>query len=96
LTEKQQQLITILELARLEKFIPDRAYSVGRPTDDRSAIARAFVAKAVYNIDTTTHLLDRLKSDKALRRICGWETIAAIPSESTFSRAFSEFSESQL
>jgi transposase len=96
LTEKQQQLITVLELTRLEEFIPDRSYSVGRPTDDRSAIARAFVAKAVYNINTTTHLLDRLKSDKALRRICGWEKMAEIPSESTFSRAFSEFSESEL
>jgi hypothetical protein len=40
--------------------------------------------------------LDRLACDKKLRRICGWEQKVAIPSESTFSRAFAEFSESQL
>jgi hypothetical protein len=31
-----------------------------------------------------------------LRRICGWEQQGEIPSESTFSRAFAEFAESQL
>jgi hypothetical protein len=40
--------------------------------------------------------LDRLACDKKLRRICGWEQKGGIPSESTFSRAFAEFSESQL
>jgi hypothetical protein len=50
----------------------------------------------VYNIDTTTFLLDRLKSDKNIRRICGWECVAQIPSEATFSRAFAEFAETQL
>lgn len=96
LTEKQQQLITVLEVARVEEFIPSRPYSIGHPSDDRGAIARAFTAKAVYHIGTTTQLLDRLKSDRALRRICGWGKISDIPSESTFSRAFFEFSESVL
>jgi hypothetical protein len=45
---------------------------------------------------TTRSLLDRLACDKRLRRICGWEQKGGIPSESTFSRAFAEFSESQL
>ena len=53
-------------------------------------------AKMVYNIDTTTFLLDRLKSDKNIRRICGWEFIAQIPSEATFSRAFADFAETEL
>ena len=50
----------------------------------------------VYNIDTTTFLLERLRSDKNLRRICGWECIAQIPSEATFSRAFADFAETKL
>jgi len=45
---------------------------------------------------TTSQLLDRLGCDKALRRICGWEKVSDIPSESTFSRAFSEFASSEL
>lgn len=96
LTEKQQKLITVLELTRVEKFIPGYHGYVGRPQDDRCAIARAFIAKAVYNMVTTVQLLDRLKCDKVLRRICGWEKASSIPSESTFSRAFFEFSSSDL
>ncbi len=45
---------------------------------------------------TTRMLLDRLASDITLRRICGWERINDVPHESTFSRAFDEFSRTQL
>lgn len=96
LTEKQQQLITILELVRIERFLPDLSGCEGRPQKTRRAIARSFVAKMVYNLDTTTFLLERLQTDKNLRRICGWESALQIPSESTFSRAFAEFTESAL
>jgi Transposase DDE domain/Transposase domain (DUF772) len=50
----------------------------------------------VYNIETTTMLIERLQADKGLRRICGWENRRQIPSESTFSRAFADFAEIQL
>ena len=59
-------------------------------------MARAFVAKAVYDMPTTRVLLDRLDTDVALRRICGWERKSEMPSESVFSRAFAEFSDTQL
>jgi len=93
LTKKQQQLIEILELVRIEEFLPNYFGCEGRPQKTRSAIARAFVAKMVYNIDTTTFLIERLKSDKNMRRICGWERVTQLPSEATFSRAFAEFAE---
>jgi transposase len=96
LSEKQRQLITVLEMTRVEEFIQSYRGYVGRPQDDRTAIARAFVAKAVYSLSTTRQLLDRLKTDKALRRICGWERLNAIAKEWTFSRAFAEFSQSAL
>ncbi|MCP3918641.1 MAG: transposase, partial [bacterium] len=41
-------------------------------------------------------LLDRLDSDVKLRRVCGWEKKAEVPSESTFSRAFAEFARTRL
>jgi hypothetical protein len=50
----------------------------------------------IYNMNTTTDLIDRLKTDKGLRRICGWENKAHIPSESTFSRAFADFASTHL
>lgn len=96
LSKKQQQLITVLEVARVEDFIGYRGICAGAPEADRRAIARAFVAKAVYNMTTNVHLRERLLCDKVLRRICGWERKDEVPSESTFSRAFKEFSESAL
>lgn len=96
LTDKQQLLITVLEIIRIEEQIPSHFRLPGRPISDRAAIARAFVAKAVYDMPTTRILLDRLGCDIVVRRICGWEKNNDIPSESTFSRAFAEFADSQL
>ena len=96
LTEKQQQLVQALEVIRIEQMIPRRFRVPGRPPKDRAAMARAFVAKAVYDMPTTRVLLDRLDTDVALRRICGWERKSEMPSESVFSRAFAEFSDTQL
>jgi len=96
LTEKQKDLVTVLELVRIEEYVRDPWWSRGRPLKDRKALARAFIAKMVYNLPTTVYLIDRLGTDRNLRRICGWEKKSDIPSESTFSRSFDEFSESFL
>jgi len=97
LTDKQQELVTILELARIEKYVQRHISGYpGRPQDDRRSIARAFVAKMVYNFPTTRVLIDQLMSCPTLRRICGWERRSDIPSEATFSRAFAEFATSDL
>ena len=96
LTGKQQELVTPLEVVRIEEFIYSSRGFPGRPPQDRTAIARAFVAKTIYNMPTTRALLDRLETDNALRRICGWERNNDVPDEWTFSRAFAEFSKSRL
>ena len=94
LSDLQQQLVRTLALLQLDAFVEVRC-GRGRPAHDRAAIARAFVAKAVFNLQTTRALLDRLRADIVLRRLCGWETAAAVPDESVFSRAFAEFAQSQ-
>lgn len=96
LTAKQQQLAQTLEVIRIEQWLPPQFRAPGRPPSDRAALARAFVAKAVYDMPTTRVLLDRLDTDVALRRLCGWERRSQVPSESVFSRAFAEFAGSQL
>jgi len=96
LTAKQQELVTTLELVRIEEFVYSNRGFPGRPAQDRTAIARAFVAKMVYNKPTTRALLDRVATDSALRRICGWERKSDVPDEWTFSRAFAEFAKSRL
>ena len=55
------------------------------------ALARAFLAKAVFDLPTTRDLIERLEVDSKLRRLCGWSSVRAVPSEATFSRAFAEF-----
>ena len=96
LTEKLKQLISTLELIRIEDMIRVPKYWQGQSPKNRRQIARAFMAKAVYNMDTTRELIDRLKISPVLRRICGWQKACEIPHESSFSRAFKEFSESGL
>jgi len=95
-TAKHERIVLALDVLELEAHVPGPPGGPGRPPEDRLAIARAFVAKAVLNLPTTTILLDRLQVDARLRRICGWERRAQVPSEATFSRAFAEFAASCL
>jgi hypothetical protein len=96
LTGKQRQLIAVLELVQVEASVGPWRGGVGRPARHERAIARAFVAKAVYNLSHTRQLLERLQNDPCLRRICGWESRGEIPHESQFSRAFAAFATSEV
>jgi hypothetical protein len=96
LSAVHQDLVKVLEMARVEAFVRHRHGAVGRPPAERAALARAFVAKAVFNLATTAMLIEYVKTDKILRRLCGWERANEIPSEATFSRAFAEFAASAL
>lgn len=96
LDEKARQLVAVLEMIPLARFVPSSRGWIGRPCKDRLAIASAFVAKAVYGFSLTRQLLERLHQDDQLRRICGWETARQVPHESTFSRAFAGFAEMEL
>lgn len=94
LSAKHQQVITVLALIGMEGHLDQNRGGRGRPAQDRLALARAFVAKAVFNLPTTEMLIQLLRSDAALRRICGWEGASQIPDKSIFSRAFREFADS--
>ena len=83
-------------MARIEAFLPGWPGLPGRPLSERSALARAFVAKAVFNLSTTRLLIEMLSVDKTLHRLCGWQRRGEVPSEATFSRAFAEFATSAL
>ena len=95
LTPKLKEVVTTLELVQIERFLPYEA-GVGRPPKDRVALARAFIAKAALDLPTTEALIDRLKVDTALRRICGFSTTHSIPGSHRFSRAFAEFTQVRL
>lgn len=94
LSHKEQKLIKILDFAQIEKNIT--VVSITNTPKDREEIARAFIAKSVYNIQTTRDLIDRLHNDRTLRVLCGWRYKNSIPSESKFSRVFKELSELEI
>ncbi len=87
LGERYRDLVTVLELARLEAVVKDWPGLVGRPRKDRAALARAFIAKAVFNIAQTNMLIERLVLDKTLRRLCGCTCAWSITSSALRSSA---------
>jgi hypothetical protein len=97
LTTKLSQLVMIWDVVEVERYVTEPLGSwLGRPMHNRRSLARAFVAKAVYNLPTTECLIDLLKCNRALRRLCGYECVRQVPSASTFSRAFAEFAAMDL
>ena len=96
LGERYELFVTVLEFVRVERFLASFHALPGRPQEDRAALARAFIAKAVFQLPTTRALIERLAVDRPLRRLCGWSRLGQVPSEATFSRAFNNFAESAL
>jgi len=97
LGDKDRQFVRVVGLLPLGPFLePYRWSGFGCPPKARAPIVHAFIAKAVYGLATTRALLDALGSRPTLRRLCGWESVGDLPSESTFSRAFADFSAGEL
>jgi transposase len=94
LSNKESKLIKILDFAQIEKYVT--VANITNTPKDREEIARAFISKSVYNIQTTRDLIDRLHSDRVLRVLCGWRYKSDIPSEAKFSRVFRELSDSRI
>ena len=88
----------ILEVVRPSRFLTNalRWCGLGRPIQDQEKIFRAFLVKSVYDFSTTKLLIENLRTNPNLRRLCGWEYSGAVPFEATFSRAFSEFATEQI
>jgi hypothetical protein len=97
LTEKLQQFVRVLDIVRIEQFVASPYHQwMGRRALDRRAMARAYIAKALYDFTTTELLIETLQLQPTLRRLCGFEDRKSIPSASTFSRAFAQFAEANL
>lgn len=97
LSEKEREFIKVVSLLDLPEHT--KAYNwqgIGRMRKSRLALAKAFIAKSIYAIETTDALIDYLKGCKNIRRLCGWELPSQVPSPPTFSRAFSEFAKGEL
>ncbi len=97
LGENGELFVTVIELSRPERLMERFEWQgLGCPRKWRLPLVFSLIAKAVWNFPTTRALLDRLAHDPTLRRLCGWQKAAEVPSESTFSRAFAEFARGEL
>jgi Transposase DDE domain/Transposase domain (DUF772) len=97
LTDKQKQFLRVLDLLQIEHYIPSPfQHPRGRKPKDRRALARAFLAKALYNLPTTELLVEMLRTQPVLRQLCGFERRQDLPSPATFSRAFAHFARLKL
>lgn len=90
LTEEHKKVARTLEILRVEETIKQPVQWTGRPAQEWAVLCRAFVAKSVLGLPTTRSLIDRLKSDETLARMCGWKNASKVPHESTFSRVFAQ------
>ena len=97
LNEKHRQFVSVCETCAPQAHMGTyRWVGTGCPPHSRLAMCKAFIAKAVWDFPTTRDLIDAVRHRPTLRRLCGWETLADVPSESTFSRAFAAFAEDEL
>lgn len=97
LSEKEQEFVRILALAEVERFMTPYHWKwLGRKPEDRLPIAKAFIAKTVWNFPTSRAMMDYVAQCPTLRRLCGWDSAWEIPSEATFSRAFAAFAAGEL
>jgi len=96
LNDKARLLVAVVGMLRLSQYVGGARGWRGRPSKDRHALATAFLAKAVYGLETTRQVRDRLKTDRQLLCLCGWRHAGQIPHESTFSRAFADFAAGEL
>ena len=97
LDETHREFIAVCEACALHEHMAGYRWSGnGCPPSDRLALCKAFTAKAVWDFPTTRALIDAVRHRPMLRRLCGWETLGEVPSESTFSRAFAQFARGRL
>lgn len=98
ITAKLQEFLQIIELVKPSRFMTGALSwcGLGRRLKSREKMFRAFVLKSVYDLPTTKVLIENFKGNATWRQLCGWEYPSQVPSEATFSRAFSEFAKLNL
>jgi len=81
LTEKERKFIMVSELSAEALESELKAYEwngQGRPSAERMAIDKSFIAKAVYGLATTEWLVDYLNGNPTLRLGARWRDTVGI------------------
>lgn len=97
LDDKHKAFVALCEAVAPQEHMREYVWvGNGCPPKSRLALCQAFIAKAVWDYPTTRGLIAAVRQRPLLRRLCGWETLAEVPSEATFSRAFAAFADDAL
>ena len=92
LDEEQKLFVRVAESLELRQIAVRYGWcGNGRKPSSRLAIFKLLLMKHVWNWPETKDALGEVRRSPALRRLCGWEARADIPSKSTVSRAFADF-----
>jgi len=95
LSRKGVEIAKIFESLPLWRFIPTPA-STGRPSHSRLCILKLFLLKSALNVSENKMMRDILLGNTEFRKLCGWDEVHDVPSESTFSRVFRDFAQMNI
>lgn len=96
-TPMHQRIMVAIDVLGFERHILETSlFAKGRPQLSRAAFANSFIAKAILNLHSTKQLIERLKIDRVLLMLCGFDPSKKLPCEASFSNAFSEMAESEI
>ncbi len=74
MSSKHHELLAALEFLGIEEHIQERPVLwVGRPPYTVISGARSFFAKHIMQMPFNNRLVQALKTDDNMRRICGWD-----------------------
>ena len=75
LTAKMKEFLRIVEMIKPPRFVTSTLHwgGLGRPMKDREKMLRVSFLKVVYDFPMTKGLIENLKTNPSLRRLCGWE-----------------------
>ena len=91
LNNQQKTFLHMLRCLEEHLKVPEREYAgTERKPYQYTPFIKSQFAKSVFQIATTSKLIERLQADPNLRLLCGFKTI---PGKASFSRAFSYLAE---
>jgi IS5 family transposase len=91
LNDQQKTFLHMLRCLEEHLIVPERAYAgTGRKPYQYAPFLKSQFAKSVFQISTTSKLIERLKADPNLRLLCGFRRV---PGKASFSRALGYLAE---
>lgn len=97
LDENQKLFVRVVESIGLERIAVKYHWcGNGRKLSSRMSIFKLFLMKHVWNFPTSKDALAEARRSPSMRRLCGWESLGDVPSESTVSRAFDDFATDEI